>query len=172
MARRLGIKLRLHRASGRLCKTIGYALARDGRPKKRLWYFDPVDEAAALTRCAELKARWRALRAGGRRLWDECPTYAAEYLGATQTTAASMKYDRPVTVDDAAKMYLALIEQRMHAQQVTVSLYEQQMRNTPPRASQPIGRSYTPSQSTEARSFAPLFLGVFQRILMLFNRGS
>jgi len=77
MRRSVTVKLRRHKASGRLFKTIGYALGRDGKPKKRVWYFDPSDEAAALQRAVELTARWRTLRQSGKRMWDECPDFIA-----------------------------------------------------------------------------------------------
>jgi hypothetical protein len=50
MARRASTKLRVHRASGRFYKCIGKVLGRDGQPKKKVWYFDSTDEAAAVAR--------------------------------------------------------------------------------------------------------------------------
>jgi hypothetical protein len=77
MAKRLTLKLKTHKASGRLYKCIGKALGKDGRPKPKVFYFDPSDVDAAARQVLDLKAEWRRLRAEGKVLWDE----SAEYGG-------------------------------------------------------------------------------------------
>lgn len=93
MARRVTIKLKFHKASRRFYKTIGKVLGKDGQPKKKVWYFDPSDEAAAVGRVIELKARWIALRKAGKVVWDEDPAYIGE---RTNGQICSRQSSRPV----------------------------------------------------------------------------
>jgi hypothetical protein len=137
MPRGVSIKLRVHRASGRLYKTIGVALGRDGKPKKKQWYFDSRDKAAAIQRCAELKTRWRELRQSGKSLWDEVDGVAHDSAGAV--SGASVAAPRPITVDNAAKLYLSQLEQRKLAGQVSQSHYDSQRKRLT-NAIQPVAR--------------------------------
>lgn len=128
MARRISVKLKTHRASGRFYKTIGCALGRDGQPKKKTWYFDP-DDNEALSKVLDLKARWRALRAAGKSVWDEDATYLAERTSVPANGAADDARETPskaLTVDDAARLYLSHMEQRMQAGQIGRQHYASQ----------------------------------------------
>jgi integrase len=118
MPRSFSLRLRVHKASGRLYKTIGHVLGRDGTPKKKTWYFDPADPAAAVAQTVSLKARWKALRAAGKVVWDEDPIYQDEHARA-QREASNVTTAKPVTVADAVKLYLGHLENRMNAGQIT-----------------------------------------------------
>jgi hypothetical protein len=125
MARRITIKLKVHKGSGRLYKTIGRALGRDGQPKKKVWYFDASDEGEAVSRVVELKARWRALRAPGHVVWDEDPLYGAERVCGTRASASRL-ITKPATVGDAATIYLTQLQRRAEAKQITQAHFASQ----------------------------------------------
>jgi hypothetical protein len=98
MPREVGIKLRVHRASGRLCKTIGITRGRDGKPKKKLWYFDPDDKAAALLRCAGLKRQWVELQKSGKSFWEEAEG-VVKRLDPSDSAATTASAPTTITVD-------------------------------------------------------------------------
>lgn len=123
VSRHYNVKLRLHK--GRLAKTIGVSLGRDGKHRKKTWYFPADDEAAAVRRILELKAAWRKLRAAGGTAWEETPASDAEAKLA-DTTAKQASVTKAMTVAGAATIYLDTLRQRLDAGQIARSHYTSQ----------------------------------------------
>ncbi|MCE9565865.1 MAG: hypothetical protein K8U57_27895 [Planctomycetes bacterium] len=137
MARRIALRLKVHKASGCLYRTIGMAKGRDGKPKKKVWYFSATDETAALQKVLELTARWKALRAAGKSVWDDesdgdapeerLPTFAPQPPKSHPVAGPQeVQQVTPMLVDDAAKLYLAQLKQRLDAGQILQSHYDSQ----------------------------------------------
>jgi hypothetical protein len=55
------VKLKVHRASRRLYKSVGRSLGRTGVPKPRVFYFDPASPDLAVQCVVELKNAWKKL---------------------------------------------------------------------------------------------------------------
>jgi integrase len=112
--RSVAVHLRTHRASGRLCKTIGYCLKKSGGVTKKTFYFDPAKPDEALKQVLELKAKWRVLRAQGKRVWDQ--TFDRE---PNSKDEKSPPHRGLITVAEAARLYLGELEARFNAGQIT-----------------------------------------------------
>ena len=124
MSRRITIKLRMHRASGRLYKTIGMALGKDGQPKKKVFYFDPGDDAGAIQKVLELKARWKRLTAEGKMVWDQDSDFRQQH--ADDATIFMESTAKPLTVADAATLYVEQLRRHFLGGQISQCHFESQ----------------------------------------------
>lgn len=116
---------------GQLVKSVGYVLTKGGKVQPRRWYLgSAVDDSAAAQAAAErIKAAWRncdgvkEIDHGGVRVrvWAETANPLAELPkpNANATAVPSVINVGGMTVSEAAKMYLAAIEQRFNAGQVS-----------------------------------------------------
>ena len=120
----LCIKLKTHKASGRLYKCVGRALGRDGRPKPKVFYFDPAAPEVAVSRVIALRAEWKRLRAEGKSVWDESPAYLRQQ-GKTLADAdpAATKI---ITVADAKQQYLDYLRRQWEGGQCSKKHYTSQ----------------------------------------------
>jgi integrase len=121
MKRKKGIKLQWHKGNAQWCKVIGKALGRDGKPKAKIWYFG-TDEEEAIRQCVSRKAAWKALRAAGKVVWDEDPSYASERA----RTHGSGNGAAPVSVAEAVTAYLDELKAQRDAGQFTPEHYDAQ----------------------------------------------
>jgi integrase len=125
MKKKHGISLPIHQASGRYYKCIGKALGEDGQPKPKIWYFDPHDVAAAVTKIGELKTRWQALQEAGKGLWDEDPIYSAERSSVQQN--AKQKPTGVITVSQGFQLFTDHLKRQCDGGQVKRSHYTSQV---------------------------------------------
>lgn len=97
-------------------KTIGTALNKAGSPAPKVWYWAADDEETGLAEAAALKARWKALTASGKKLWDEEDQYQREHVHKQQRAADEQR--DVVTVADGADRYLKNLEADAEAGQI------------------------------------------------------